>query len=631
MRSIASRYVGPARIDVADGRASPSIASRSRSRTSSGVAGSPSPPLSSMRSTGRGPREPNASRTTPSASTPHATVTEARSCPRRRVRRSWALAIRDGPAGSSTAATSSPGASVVTPERTKKSSSAIRRVPSGPATTTTARCTRSAGAVSAAGDALHRLPASVARFRIWTEPTTAAASASAARSRRITGCAAISVIVVVAPMTSPPSPVARIPGASSGTRFTSTTTDGANDPSRSLMTRSVPPASTRASPPCRTSRSTASVSVSGRAYAKGCIGASRWTRALQDPLDLVEQDLRRRGADEEERTATEPLDEGGSSRPQLVGVEQRHHVPRGEQLVGQEVVLERVEELELSLERDQLVGRRVGVAVQHRDDHEVDVGRPLEPAPRGHLAPEPDDALVRRGLVGPLRALGALAQEHVHGAHHRAAVLVDDGCLGRDLEAAPRTGLDEAHALAAVRLAAEELEGLAAVVDRRAVARVEADVLHLQREHGDDDLLERPGRPVTGERDPPAVVCHRLRAVLVPHDVRLVERGLGRHAHVREAVVEERQVVEHVVTTRPPEDVDPHAGGACRKLLGELRGGVHRVLSIAMAEAGRGTGTGVGRSTQRSASDRRAVTKCWRIAASARAPSPVRTASRIGR
>ena len=33
--------------------------------------------------------------------------------------------------------------------------------------------------MSAAGDALQMLPASVARFRIWTAPTTAAASASA--------------------------------------------------------------------------------------------------------------------------------------------------------------------------------------------------------------------------------------------------------------------------------------------------------------------------------------------------------------------------------------------------------------------------------------------------------------------
>ena len=35
--------------------------------------------------------------------------------------------------------------------------------------------------MSAAGDALQTLPASVARFRIWTEPTTAAASTSAGK------------------------------------------------------------------------------------------------------------------------------------------------------------------------------------------------------------------------------------------------------------------------------------------------------------------------------------------------------------------------------------------------------------------------------------------------------------------
>ena len=38
--------------------------------------------------------------------------------------------------------------------------------------------------MSAAGEALHRLPASVARFRIWAEPTTRAASASAGKWRR---------------------------------------------------------------------------------------------------------------------------------------------------------------------------------------------------------------------------------------------------------------------------------------------------------------------------------------------------------------------------------------------------------------------------------------------------------------
>ena len=68
----------------------------------------------------------------------------------------------------------------MTPERTKNASSGTRRSPPGPPRTTTAPWTSSAGAVSAAGEALHRFPTSVARFRIWTEPTTAAASASAA-------------------------------------------------------------------------------------------------------------------------------------------------------------------------------------------------------------------------------------------------------------------------------------------------------------------------------------------------------------------------------------------------------------------------------------------------------------------
>src|SRR5690349_9465177 len=106
------------------------------------------------------------------------------------------------------------------------------------------------------------------------------------------------------------------------------------------MTRSVPPASTRASSRWRTSRSTASASVWGRAYANGCISAPR--PLLEDLLDLVQDQLRRRGPDEPERPLAEPLDEGRPAGPQLVGVEERHDVARRQQLVGQEVVLERV-------------------------------------------------------------------------------------------------------------------------------------------------------------------------------------------------------------------------------------------------------------------------------------------------
>ncbi len=101
-----------------------------------------------------------------------------------------------------------------------------------------------------------------------------------------------------------------------------------------------------------------------------------------------------------------------------------------------------------------------------------------------------------------------------------------------------------------------------------------------------------PGRPVAGERDAPAVVGDRLRAVLDPDDVRLVERGLGRDPHVGEAVLEERQVVEDVVARRPADHVDAEAGRARRELLGQLGNGVHRVLSVELAVAATGTGAG---------------------------------------
>ena len=108
----------------------------------------------------------------------------------------------------------------------------------------------------------------------------------------------------------------------------------------------------------------------------------------------------------------------------------------------------------------------------------------------------------------------------VLGAHDGAAVLVDDGRLGRDLERAAPTGLDEAHALAVVGLAAQEQERPAAVVDGRAVRGVQADGLHAQREDRDDHLLDRPGRPGPVKRHDAAVVGDGLLAVLVPDDVR---------------------------------------------------------------------------------------------------------------
>jgi hypothetical protein len=55
-------------------------------------------------------------------------------------------------------------------------STATSRRPLGPATTQVARAAISAGTLSAAGDALHRLPASDARPCTWVEPIRLAAS-----------------------------------------------------------------------------------------------------------------------------------------------------------------------------------------------------------------------------------------------------------------------------------------------------------------------------------------------------------------------------------------------------------------------------------------------------------------------
>ncbi len=119
--------------------------------------------------------------------------------------------------------------------------------------------------MSAAGDALPMFPASVARLRIWTDPTTAAPSARARKSRRIRGSSVMSVITVRAPIRSPPSPVSTMPASSSARPLTSTTVRGRIVPSRRRMIRSVPPASGRAtSSPPSASSATASARRVGR-------------------------------------------------------------------------------------------------------------------------------------------------------------------------------------------------------------------------------------------------------------------------------------------------------------------------------------------------------------------------------
>src|SRR5687768_13443459 len=131
--------------------------------------GSPSIPLSSRATNGRGPTAPNASSASPDGFTRQHKFTVARSTPRLRVRRAKADPVGSDGIGRSTDSTISPGRMTVRPGPLKKSASGTVRAPRALTTLTPARYTSSAGAVSAAGDALQILPASVARLRICTD------------------------------------------------------------------------------------------------------------------------------------------------------------------------------------------------------------------------------------------------------------------------------------------------------------------------------------------------------------------------------------------------------------------------------------------------------------------------------
>ena len=143
-------------------------------------------PGDSVRS-GRGPTAPIPSTSPPSGPTPAATLTVARSTPRRRVSRRKAEPEPGAGRGRSIRVTSSPGPHSVRRGPRKNSSSDAVRSPSRDAMVTRAPCTSSGGAVSAAGEALHEFATRLARLRMATDPTVSAASTSAGYHSPIDG------------------------------------------------------------------------------------------------------------------------------------------------------------------------------------------------------------------------------------------------------------------------------------------------------------------------------------------------------------------------------------------------------------------------------------------------------------
>ncbi len=112
--------------------------------------------------------------------------------------------------------------------------------------------------MSAAGEALQMLPASVARLRMGGPPTYPAASARAGQALPSAGWRSRVAMRVNAPMRQPPAG-SGVTSSSPGTRLRSTMHAASVWPCSRPSTRSVPPASGRAAAPCSASSRSASV------------------------------------------------------------------------------------------------------------------------------------------------------------------------------------------------------------------------------------------------------------------------------------------------------------------------------------------------------------------------------------
>ena len=182
----------------------------------------------------------------PSTVTSTAAPTTAISIACRYSSRTYALPEPAAARGTDTDTSSSPGASTVRPGPVASSSTRTSRRPADDASVTDAPNTTSGAVVSAAGDALTRFPPSVPVPRVAGDPTMAEASASAVQLERTSADEASHACDVSAPSVNP-EPSTRCP-PSSATRSIATTEGGnGRRPCRDATTRSVPPATGRAS------------------------------------------------------------------------------------------------------------------------------------------------------------------------------------------------------------------------------------------------------------------------------------------------------------------------------------------------------------------------------------------------
>ena len=167
----------------------------------------------------------------------------AMSMAERGVNRSKASPECGGGSGTSTARSSPPAPSTEAPGPSKKpSTGTVSRRASGVCRLAVAPRAMSGGAVSADGEALHRLPPTLAMFLNCSDPTTRSASRMEGNRSPTAAEVSRSRMGVQAPSRSP-SPGSQLQPDNSGIRFRFTRPSAPTTRRRNCMTMSVPPAS----------------------------------------------------------------------------------------------------------------------------------------------------------------------------------------------------------------------------------------------------------------------------------------------------------------------------------------------------------------------------------------------------
>jgi len=130
-----------------------------------------------------------------------------------------------------------------------------------------------------------------------------------------------------------------------------------------------------------------------------------------------------------------------------------------------------------------------------------------------------------------------------------------------DDQSAALGALDLRHGLPVIRFAAQEHDGKVAVTNGRGVEGMEPNLLHLRRDHADEDLLQFARKPLSAQGSE----CRLHKGYSLPEDPDSTQCRLGAgddgfNVYVGQPVVQEGHGLQHVVTWLRSEHVDAQPG-----------------------------------------------------------------------